>query len=148
MVEREAEVADGRDRAAGRRSSTTTCFDTPSVERMPTCGRLMIGNEIHVPDAPGLVIVNVPPARSSGASCWARARAATSRIARGERAEAQAVGVAHDRHDETLEVEVDRDAEVHGAVHDRASSPSTRRVQQRELAQRVDDGARDERQAR
>ena len=46
---------------------------------MPTCGALRIGNEIHVPAAPGLVIVNVPPARSSGPSCRARARAATSR---------------------------------------------------------------------
>ena len=128
-------------------SSATTCLETPSVARIPTWGRLMTGNEIHVPDAPGLVIVNVPPARSSGASFRARARAGDLADRRGEGAQAQAVGVVHHRHDETLEVEVDRDPEVHGAVrHDRQPVLGRRRVHQRELAQRVDHRAGDERQ--
>ena len=114
---------------------------------MPTCGRLITGNEIHVPDAPGFVIVNVPPARSSGPSWRARARARDVADRGGERAQAQPVGVVHDRHDEALEVEVDGDSEVHRAVrHDRDAVVVGGRVHQRELAQRVDDGAGDERQ--
>ena len=54
----------------------------PSVERMATCGWLMIGNWNNVPYCPGLVTVKVPPARSSGARDRLRARVATSTIER------------------------------------------------------------------
>ena len=92
---------------------------------MPTCGALRIGNEIHVPDAPGLVIVNVPPARSSGPSLLGPGAARDIADRGRERAQAQAVGVADDRHDEALVVEVDRDAEVAPPGARRAPSPST-----------------------
>ena len=75
----------------------------------------------------------------------ARARDVADRV--GEGAQSQAVGVVHDGYDEPLEVEVDGDPEMHRAVHDDASPSSVgRRVHEREFAQRVDDGAGDERQ--
>ena len=85
---------------------------------MPTFGWLMIGNEIHVPDAPGLVIVNVPPWRSSTVSFLAPGPPRDVADRGRERVEAQAVGAVHDGDDEALVVEVDRDAEVDRLVHD------------------------------
>ena len=41
---------------------------------MATCGWLMMGVPKRPPKTPGLVMVNVPPATSSGFSCLARAR--------------------------------------------------------------------------
>ncbi len=53
----------------------------------------------------------------------------------------------HDGYDEALEVEVDGDPEVHGAVRrDRPRVVGDGRVQERELAQRVDHGPGHERQ--
>ncbi len=74
----------------------------------------MIGNEIHVPDAPGFVIVNVPPARSSGVSLASARPSGNGADRVGQRAQTQAVGVVHDGNDEAAEIEVDRDAEMHG----------------------------------
>ena len=114
---------------------------------MPTCGRLMTGNEIHVRDAPGFVIVNVPPARSSGASLRACARVGDVADRGGEGPQPQAVGVVHDGYDESLEIEVDGDSEMHGAMQDhRLPVVGGGRVQARVLPQRVDDGAGDERE--
>ena len=65
----------------------------------------------------------------------------------GERTQAQAVGVVHDGYDQALEVEVDRDPEVHRAVHDcRQPVVGGCGVHAGELAERVDDGAGHERQ--
>ena len=64
------------------------------------------------------VIVNVPPTISSGPSCFALgARREVADLA-GDQPQPLAVGVADDRRDQALEVEVDRDAEVDVAVHD------------------------------
>jgi hypothetical protein len=49
-------------------STTTGRFLLPSVERIATCGWLMIGAVRNVPNGPGFVIVNVPPAISSAPS--------------------------------------------------------------------------------
>ena len=50
--------------------------------RIATCGWLMIGSPNCAPKLPGLVMVNVPPCTSSGLSFLARARSATSAMAR------------------------------------------------------------------
>ena len=123
------------------RSTTTGRRFTPSVDRIATCGWLMIGNVSSVPNGPGLVIVNVPPTISSGLSFFDRARAARSLISRAIARRRFAVGVVDDRHHQALEVEVDGDAEVHVVVHDQLVV-AERRVDLGELADRVDDGAR------
>jgi hypothetical protein len=65
----------------------------------------------------------------------------------GESAQPQSVGVVHDRHDEPVEVEVDRDPEVHGALRCQCQAVvSQRAVQPRKVSERVDDRARNERQ--
>ncbi len=61
--------------------------------------------------------------------------------------QAQAIGTVHDGDDEPLVIEVDGDSEPDVAVH-RGAVTDDRRVEQREVAQRVDDGTRDERQVR
>ena len=48
------------------------------MQRMPTCGWLMIGVPISEPKTPGLVIVNVPSCTSRGSSRLVRARFARS----------------------------------------------------------------------
>ena len=68
--------------------------------RIATCGWLMIGMPKSVPNEPGLVTVNVPPCTSSGLSCLARARAATSAMP-GDAEQTLLVGLVHDRHDQT-----------------------------------------------
>src|SRR5438132_582331 len=50
--------------------------------RIATCGWLMTGIPNSAPNTPGLVIVKVPPATSSGFSCLLRARPARSATAR------------------------------------------------------------------
>src|ERR1019366_76705 len=55
---------------------------TPSVDRIATCGWLMIGAVKKVPNGPGFVIVKVPPTTSSAESLRVRARSASSAIAR------------------------------------------------------------------
>src|SRR5690606_40253016 len=49
-------------------SRTTGFFRTPSVDRIATCGWLMIGAVISVTNEPLLLIVYVPPCRSAGFS--------------------------------------------------------------------------------
>ena len=61
--------------------TTTGRFSTVPMDRMATCGWLMIGRPNCAPSWPGLVIVNVPACTSSGLSCLARARSARSAIA-------------------------------------------------------------------
>ncbi len=78
----------------------------------------MIGNEIHVPDPPGLVTVNVPPARSSGRQLPVSSSRCDVVDGAGQGAEPEPVGGAHHGNDEALEVEVDRDTEVDVSVHD------------------------------
>ena len=63
----------------------------------------------------------------------------------GDGAQPLAVGVADHRHEQALEVEVDRDAEVDVVVHDELAVADAR-VHVRELGDRVDDRADDERQ--
>ena len=78
---------------------------------MPTCGGFRIGVLISEPKTPPLVIVNVPPARSSSVSVPSAARFAKSRIAVLDLRERHPVGVAEDRHDEPA-LGADRHADV------------------------------------
>ena len=55
--------------------TTTGRLTTASTSRIATCGWLMTGVAMSVPNWPGFVIVNVPPRTSSGTSSPARARA-------------------------------------------------------------------------
>ena len=57
-------------------SMATGRLRTPSVERMATCGWLMTGTVMKVPNGPALVMVKVPPEMSSMVSRLARALAA------------------------------------------------------------------------
>ena len=78
----------------------------------------MIGSVMSVPNGPGLVIVNVPPAMSSGAELLGPGPAGEVGDLAGDGPQPLAVGVVDDRHDQALEVEVDGDAEVDVVVHD------------------------------
>src|SRR3954468_15395955 len=62
--------------------TTTGRLTIAPVPRMATCGWLMIGVSKSAPRLPVLVMVKVPPARSSGVILLLRVRAATSAIAR------------------------------------------------------------------
>ena len=64
------------------------------------------------------VIVNVPPTISSGPSCFDFARVREVADLARDQAQPLAVGVADHGRDQTLELEVDRDAEVDVVVHD------------------------------
>ena len=68
------------------------------MPRMPLCGGLRIGVDSSEPKMPPLVIVNVPPWRSSTAILPSRALSAKSAIAFSISAKRQRVGVAEDRH--------------------------------------------------
>ena len=100
---------------------------TPSLDRIATWGWLMIGPVTTVPYEPTLVIVNVPPVRSSAVSRLALALAARSATASLIAAQALAAGVLDDRHDQGLEVDVDGDAEVDAAVDDQLRRRRPRR---------------------
>ena len=99
-------------------ATTTGLRVMASVDRIATCGWLMIGIVSTEPAEPLLEIVNVPPLISSGISFFVRARPARSLMCAGDRPQPQVLGVADDRHDEALVVEVDGDAEVDEAVDD------------------------------
>ena len=98
--------------------TTTGRFLIPSVDRIATCGWLMIGSVMYVPNGPGFVIVNVPPSTSSGTSFFVRARVGEVVHLARDQPQALAVGVADHRRDQALEVEVDRDREVDVVVDD------------------------------
>ena len=63
-------------------STTTGRLTIASMVRMATSGTLMIGIVRLLPNQPVLSTVNVPPPKSSTRSFFARARAATSAMAR------------------------------------------------------------------
>ena len=67
---------------------------TPSVERMATWGWLMTGAVTTVPYAPTLVIVKVPPLRSSPVRRLAAGLVGLRGHGLGQGAEAQVAGVA------------------------------------------------------
>ena len=70
----------------------------------------MIGVETSEPNTPPLVIVNVPPVRSSIVSLPSRAFLATAPMSRDDLEHALAVGVLDVRHDEPR---VGRDGDAH-----------------------------------
>ena len=106
-----------------------------------TCGWLMIAAVSTLPAEPLFEIVNVPPRISSGDSF--RERGASREVVdlAGDRAEALRVGVADDRHEQTLVAQVDGDAEV-DVVVDGELAVAHGRVQVRELGDRIDDRPR------
>ena len=65
---------------------------------MPTCGGFRIGVLISEPNTPPLVMVNVPPFKSSSVSVPSPARVAKSRMPRSTSANDIDVGVAQHRH--------------------------------------------------
>ena len=130
-------------RMAMASSMTTGRFSIVSNARMAQLGWLMIGTLMSVPYGPGLVIVNVLPCTSSGMSCLARARVATSLIALRQAGHAHRVGALDDRDDQAV-VERDRDAEVHVALQDQLVAAELG-VHVRVCQQRVADRLRDER---
>ena len=67
---------------------------------MPTCGGLRIGVLISEPKTPPLVIVNVPPLRSSSVSVPFCALPAKSRMPCSMPANERSIGVAQHRHDQ------------------------------------------------
>ena len=86
----------------------------------------MIGIVRFEPSQPVLSIVNVPPPKSSSRSLPARARAATSAIARLRPAIDSRVDVADDRHDQAV-VDRDRHADVDPALGQQARRRSSAR---------------------
>ena len=127
-------------------SVTTTGFrNTPSVERIITCGWLMTGRLANVPAPPAFVIVTVPPVMSSAESFFVRARLARSDTSRAMRPQPLVLRVVDDRHDQALVVEVHRDADVDVVVHDQLAVADGG-VHVRELGQRVDQRPGDERE--
>ncbi len=78
---------------------------------MPTCGGFRIGVLISEPKTPPLVMVKVPPFRSSSVSVPSPARFAKSRIASSMSAKRHRVGVAEHRHDQAA-LGADRHADV------------------------------------
>ncbi len=113
------------------------------MPRMPTCGALRIGVESSEPKMPPLVMVNVPPRRSSSVSVRSRARSARRGDLALDLGEAQAVGVAHDRHDQSL-VGRDRNADVVVALEHHLVALDLR-VEARKRLQRADHRFREER---
>ena len=98
---------------------TTTGLRTiASVDRIATCGWLMIGIVNTLPAEPLLVIVNVPPLISSGLSLRLRARPARSLISRAIARSRLVSADAHHRHQQALVVEIDGDADVDEVVDD------------------------------
>ena len=103
---------------------------------MPTCGGLRIGVLISEPKTPPLVMVNVPPVRSSSVSvpsCGALGEVADRQLDLGER---QPVGVADDRHDQAA-FGADRHADVVVVLEDDLVALDLG-VELRERAQRGD----------
>ena len=115
--------------------ATTGLRTMASVEMIATCGWLMIGIVSTEPAEPLLVSVNVPPVISSGLSLRVRARSARSLISRAMAREPLGLGVADDRGQQALVVEIDGDAEVDVVVHDELVVADAG-VEVRELAQR------------
>ena len=103
----------------------------------------MIGSVMLLPNQPVLSIVNVLPWRSSRRSLLARARAATSAIARLRPAIDQLVDVVDDRHDETV-VDGHGDAHVDAALGQQALVGPVG-VEGRVALERLDDGLDHER---
>ena len=83
-----------------------------SVDRIATWGWLMMAAVSTEPAEPLLEMVNVPPWISSGEQARAWARVGEVDDLPGDGPQALGVGVADDRHQEALVVEVDGDAEV------------------------------------
>ena len=81
------------------------------MPRMPTCGAFRIGVESSEPKMPPLVMVNVPPRRSSRVSCVVARLLGETAICCSISAKRHPVGVAHHRHDQPL-LRADGDADV------------------------------------
>ena len=81
------------------------------MPRTPLCGGLTIGVESSEPKMPPLVMVNVPPSRSSGSSLLLGSAAAEVGDGLLDFGEAESLGVAKDGHDQALRA-ADGDADV------------------------------------
>ena len=90
----------------------------PSVERIATCGWLMIGAVMNVPNGPGFVIVNVPPATSSADSFREQAPVGEVGHGAGDSPQRLALGVADDGDDGPALPQVHCDPEIDVPVDD------------------------------
>ncbi len=110
---------------------------------MPTCGGFRIGVLSSDPKTPPLVIVNVPPFRSSSVSVPSSARFANDADLLLDLRERQLVRVAQHRHDQPL-AGADRDADVVVVLEDHLVALDLG-VDPRKPAQRADGGLDEER---
>jgi hypothetical protein len=111
----------GATRNASPAATTTTRFAAVSVERIPTCGALRGGKDIHVPAAPAFVIV--PPGQVIAAHQLlgpGPAGHVTDRAGRG--AKRKSVGIPHHRHDEPLAVAFSAGYSRSASITDRATT--------------------------
>ena len=105
----------GADKIAFGVETTAGFSRIASVERMATCGALMIGAVNVVPKAPLLLIEYVPPARSSGVELASARFLDLPPHSLGEADKGQIARVPHDGHDKAIMRKVDSDAKVHFA---------------------------------
>ena len=116
-----------------------------SIERIPTCGALMMGVVKLVPKAPLLLIEYVAPDEI------ARTKLAGPRLVDlpadrpGEANHSEITRVAHNRHDESIVIKIDRDFQI-DVVRKREGIAVEARIDLREGGEREAGGARDERQ--
>ncbi len=106
------------------------------MPRMALWGALTMGVDISEPNTPPLVMLNVPPVRSSIVSALERAREAKSLTRLLDVRERQRIRVAQHRHDQAA-IGRDRDADVVELVIDDVVAVD-RRIDDRELLQRLD----------
>src|SRR3990172_7991868 len=119
--------------------TTTARLVIVSVDRMATLGRLMIGADMNDPYGPGLVMVNVDPAMSSGSMEPPRLTS--------DAPHPQTVGTPHRHHHEATLVEVHPDPQVDLSVERAGLGRKIERgVDPPELGERIDHRPADERQ--
>ena len=128
-------------------ATTTGLRVIASVDRMATCGWLMIGMVNTLPAEPLLEMVNVPPLISSGPSLRLRRAARQIVDLAGDGPQPLALGATYHRDEQALVVEIDGDADVDEVVHDEILFRHAG-VEVRELVDCLDDGSGDERQVR
>ena len=124
--------------------TTTGRLTIAPVPRMATCGWLMIGVSKSAPRLPVLVMVKVPPARSSGVILLLRVRAARSAIARASPAMLRSPAFLTTGTMRPFSVSTAIDEVLAAVVDDLVALDA--RVDHRVRLERLDGGEREERQ--